>query len=75
MRSLNLEYVFKDAKRISESWNPSYLFIATLDGFYFDEIDKIIKNNGEISQLKHSQITKEIQARYLQILKDFEGKN
>lgn len=75
MRSLNLGYVFKDAKRMSESWNPSYLFIATLDGFYFDEIDKIIKNNGEISQLEHPQITKEIQARYLQILKDFEGRN
>ena len=75
MRSLNLNYVLRDAERMSESWNPSYLFIATLDGFYFDEINKIIENNGEISQLEHPQITKEIQARYLQILKDFEGRN
>ena len=75
MRSLNLEYVLKNAKRMSESWNPSCLFIATLDGFYFDEIEEIIKNNGEISPLKHPQITDEVQARYLQILKDFEGKN
>ncbi|NOQ68410.1 hypothetical protein GQ568_03135 [Patescibacteria group bacterium] len=75
MRFLNLNYVLRDAKRMSESWNPSYLFIATLDGFYFDEINKIIENNGEISQLEHPQITKEVQKRYLQILKDFEGQN
>ena len=75
MRSLNLNYVLRDAERMSESWNPSYLFIATLVGFYFDEINKITENNGEISQLEHPQITKEIQARYLQILKDFEGRN
>ena len=75
MRSLNFNYVLKDAERMSESWNPSYLFIATLDGFYFDEINKIIENNGEISQLEHPQITKEVQKRYLQILKDFEGRN
>ena len=75
MRSLNLNYVLKDAKRMSGSWNPSYLFIATLDGFYFDEIDKIIKNKGKITQLKHPQIPDEVQKRYLQILKDFEGQN
>ncbi len=75
MHSLNLNYVLKDAKRMSESWNPSYLFIATLDGFYSDEINKIIKNNGNIAELKHPQITKDIQMKYLQILKDFEGKN
>lgn len=75
MRVLNLKYVLKDAKRMSESWNPSYLFIATLEGFYFDEIDKIIKNNGNIAKLEHPQISKEIQSQYLQILKDFEGKN
>ncbi|MFA6097820.1 MAG: hypothetical protein WC788_09445 [Candidatus Paceibacterota bacterium] len=50
-------------------------FVATLDGFYFDEINKIIKNNGEISELEHPQIPEDIQSKYLQILKDFEGKN
>lgn len=75
MRSLNINYVLKDARRMSESWNPSYLFIATLDGFYSDEINKIIKNNGKIAELEHPQITKDIQLKYLQILKDFEGKN
>ena len=72
---LDPKRVLENAERMNKSWNPSYLFIATLDGFYFDEINKIIKKKGEISPLKHPQITDEIQARYLQILKDFEGKN
>ena len=41
---------------MSQSWNPSYLFIATLDGFYMDEIANIIKNNGEIAKLNHPKI-------------------
>ena len=75
MRNLNAGYVLKDAKRMGESWNPSYLFIASLDGFYFDEINKIIKNNGKITRLSHSQISNEIQNQYLQILIDFEKNN
>jgi hypothetical protein len=75
MRNLNAGYVLKDAKRMGESWNPSYLFIASLDGFYFDEINKIIKNNGKITHLSHSQISNEIQNQYLQILIDFEKNN
>jgi len=55
-----------------ESWNPSYLFIATLDGFYFDEISTILKNDGNISSLQ--EISWDLQQEYLQILKDFENK-
>lgn len=75
MRTLNKIYALRDAKRMSESWNPSYLFIATLDGFYFDKIDKIIKDNGQIAKLEHPQIPQSLQDKYLQILIDFEGKN
>jgi hypothetical protein len=75
MRALNQGYVLKDAKRMNGSWNPSYLFIATLEGFYFDSIENIIKNNGEIPKFDNNQISDEVQARYLQILKDFECTN
>jgi hypothetical protein len=75
MRTINNDFVLKYAKRMSESWNPSFLFIASLDGIYFDEINKIIENNGEISRLEHSHIPKELQTQYLQILKDFEANN
>jgi hypothetical protein len=67
------EYVLKYAKRMSESWNPSYLFIASLDGFYFDSIEEIIKNDGKVPKLKHKFISDELQKQYLDILNDFES--
>jgi len=75
MHRLNPKFVLQDAKRMSGSWNPSYLFVATLDGFYFDNIEMIIKNNGFIPALEHPQIPKAVQDKYLQIIIDFEGKN
>lgn len=75
MRLVKPEYVLKYAKRMSESWNPSYLFIASLDGFYFEEINKIINDKGKIAKLDHKLISKELQNQYLQILKDFEVNN
>jgi len=72
-RTLNREYVLKDAKRMHESWNPSYLFVATLGGFYFDNIENIIMNDGGIAPLNDPLIPNELQERYLQILKDFEN--
>lgn len=75
LRKLNSEYVLKYATKMSQSWNPSYLFIATLDGFYFDEINKIIRNKGKIESLRHPQIKKNLQTKYLQILVDFEKNN
>lgn len=61
------------AKKMHASWNPSYLFIATLGGFYFDEISKIINGNGNISPL--DEIPEDFQSKYLQILQDFEKVN
>lgn len=75
MYNLNFEHTLRYAKRMSQSWNPSYLFIATLNGFYFDEINQIIKNKGKIKLLDHPQIKKELQMKYLQILVDFEKNN
>ena len=74
-KHISLDFTLTAAKRMHASWNPSYLFIATLDGFYFDEIGKIIERNGEIRQLRHPFISDEIQSRYLQILRDFEQDN
>lgn len=65
----------KCAEKMHESWNPSYLFLATLDGFYFDEVSKIIDNEGKISPLRHARISSETQDEYLKILRDFEEHN
>ena len=75
MHWLSEKYALKDAERMHQSWNPSYLFIATQDGFFFDEINTIIENQGKISPLEHPHIPQELQDKYIQILRDFEGDN
>lgn len=72
---LNKSYTLKAATRMSQSWNPSYLFIATLDGFFLDEIDTIIKNKGKIAPLSYPQIDINMQNDYLKILRNFEKNN
>lgn len=71
-KTINASYVLKDAARMHQSWNPSYLFIATLDGFYFGEIGMIIQNQGAIPPLETTQVPAGLQANYLKILQDFE---
>ncbi|EKD23753.1 MAG: hypothetical protein ACD_81C00186G0007 [uncultured bacterium] len=72
LREMNPTFMLQHAERMRESWNPSYIFLATGDGFYFDDIKTICDNKGEISRLEHSQIPEDLQARYHKILKDFE---
>ena len=74
-RVMNNLIVKSCAEKMHASWNPSFLFLATLDGFYFDEVSKIIENNGHISRLVHPQLPAELQDEYLKILKDFEEDN
>ena len=61
------------AKRMSQSWNPSFLFMGTVDGFYFGNVKDIIKAKGKIKPLVHPQIPKATQDNFLKILNDFEG--
>ena len=72
-KKLDTNNILYCADKMHASWNPSYLFIATLDGFYFDEINKIRLENGAISPLE--EIPDDLQLEYLQILKDFENKS
>jgi hypothetical protein len=75
LRNMNEEYMLGHAKRMAKSWNPSYLFVASFGGFYFDDIDTVLKNNGVVSPLQHAQIPIDVQKKYLKILQDFEGSN
>lgn len=74
-RTLKSKYILEAAEKMHNSWNPSYLFVATLDGFYFDNIEDIMKNKGNISPLIHPQIPEEIQKEYLKIIQAFEAGN
>ena len=71
-KQLYSEDILKIASRMHQLWNPSYLFVATLDGFYFDEVKKIVEKEGVIRPLLHPFIPPEMQDRYLKILVDFE---
>lgn len=64
------EWIFRDAKRIYESWKPSYLFLATPEGFFFDKAKTIVEKEGIISPLDHPQISKELQAKYIALLNE-----
>ncbi len=74
-KTLRDDDILKIANRMHESWNPSYLFLASESGFYFDDIAKIIENKGIVARLKDSQVSADIQAEYLKILNDFEKGN
>ncbi len=63
--------ILRQAVKMHVSWNPSYLFVATMDGFYFDEISKIIENQGTMSKLV--EIPEADQIDYLEILQQFES--
>jgi len=67
--------ILKCAQRMLDSWNPSFLFLATQDRFYFDEVKTICDKKGVISLLDYSVVSKDLQDKYSKILKDFESDN
>ena len=71
MKNPRQEWILRDAKRMYESWKPSYLFLATPDGFFFDKASKIVEKGGVMDRLDHPQIPKELQDRYVQLLNEF----
>ena len=63
--------ILQDALRMYQSWKPSYLFIATPQGFYFDKVENIVQNNGEIKKLNHPKVSEELQNQYITLLNEF----
>jgi len=59
------------AKEQNKRWNPSFLFIATPDRFYFNRCDKIIENEGMMSALSESYVSFKLQHKYLELLNKF----
>jgi hypothetical protein len=60
------------AERMRKNWNPSYLFVASLNGFYVGSIEEIINARGSIDILGYDEVPKDIQNKYSKILKEFE---
>jgi hypothetical protein len=61
----------KNATEIFERWKLAHIFIATPTGFYFDFCTDLIKDNAVPTQLSEKLVSKELQEKYLGLLKDF----
>jgi len=60
------------ADEILKVWNPSWLFVASTDGFFFGPCNEISMKDGEIGALYSKWAESTIQSEYLKILKWFE---
>jgi len=72
MRKYSEKYALEDANYQKERWDPSWIFIATLDGFFFDHCGSIVSHAGLAKPLAESWVNKELQEKYLELLKEFE---
>lgn len=59
------------AKNVSQYWFGTWFFLATQSGFYFDSCDEIVKNGGVMKELSEETIPKEIQYKYMEVLREF----
>jgi len=57
---------------VSKRWSSAWIFLATLDGFYFSSCKDIIAENGEIETLRGRLVADNIQDEYLKVLQEFE---
>ena len=67
--------ILKAAEKAAAYTDPSFLFIATPTGFYFDLCTRIISNGGQIQRLSESWIPRSVQQEYLILLNTFEPRS
>ncbi len=72
-KKLDKDDILSVAKHMEKSWVTAKLFIATPDGFYFDDIKDIIENNGKIQKFSHPDIDYKTQQQYLKLLNKYEN--
>lgn len=74
-RRLKPESEVKDiANKVFKRWPSAWLFLASLDGFYFGKCE-YIKDTGRIDKLSTEWVTAERQEEYLHLLKKYIGEN
>lgn len=71
MAKMQKSYILPTAQRMYQSWKPSWLFISSPQGFYFNRVSDIIKNNGTISKLSHTRVSQVLQTKYTKLLNEF----
>ena len=67
---IDLEEIKRSADDICERWKLAWLFVATPDGFYFDACTDIVES-GRMTPLTHEYVDKDLQEKYVALLKEF----
>lgn len=67
----NNQDIEKIADSLVKRWNPSYLFIASPDGFFFESAHIIVSLKGKITPLQDNWISALLRKKYLDILNHF----
>lgn len=65
------EDILNIANKMHLAWSPCLLFVASTEAFYFESVQEIINNKGNIERLADSWIKKEIQDKYLVLINEF----
>ncbi len=60
------------AVKIHKRWETAWIFLATLERFFFAPCSVIIANNGDIPPLPQQWIPQDIQDTYFRLLLNFE---
>ncbi len=70
---LEAHYIKKIVEETLRLWDPSYLFVATPQGFFFGPCNEIFNKDGEIGPLYQKWVNKEVQEKYLNLMNEFIG--
>jgi hypothetical protein len=65
------EDVLRIASGTLEAQNPSWLFVASSDGFFFEPCNTIVRNHGKIGRLYERWVSKELQEKYRKLMNEF----
>lgn len=68
------EKLAETASELLQTWDPSWLFVASLKGFFFSPCRSVVENKGDISKLSENWVAKDVQEKYLDLLNEFEKK-
>lgn len=72
MKEYSEKYALADAEYQKQRWDPSWIFIAILDGFYFDSCTNIISKQGRAEKLSDRWVGAQIKQQSLELLREFE---
>lgn len=61
------------AEDLVRRWHTPWLFVASLDGFYFQPCRSVVDNASGISPLSENWVPFPVQKQYLELLQEFES--